>query len=430
MNSSSFGIYIHIPYCLQRCTYCDFATYEKSKILPPGEYVDLLKKEIQFYQSAFSQKKLDTIYFGGGTPSLIDAELIVSILNELANNGFQTHTETEITLEINPATIDEKKMDLYLRSGINRFSVGAQSFNDTLLKSVHREHNAQQTRETLSLLEKHQVNFSFDILFALPGQTLDDLKRDLNEVAFFAPHHVSPYCLTVVDSHPLAKLRLHEDIQLEMFSLISENLKSLNYHQYEISNFAKQGFHSRHNSLYWNDSDYWGIGLSSHSYSKTKPWGMRYWNPSNIHQYQKTIESLSSSNKFKQETDNSFSHLQKLEFESSFSQNLSPNHQTQILRGRNSENFEILEAHQALTDICHTSLRTSTGLNLLDIQKRFGEKIFEMITHQMKGLEQNGSVQQSSSSNWRLTEEGILVSNQVFAALTFLKEEISSILPS
>ena len=123
MNSSSFGIYIHIPYCLQRCTYCDFATYEKSKILPPGEYVELLKKEIQFYQSAFSQKKLDTIYFGGGTPSLIDAELIVSILNELANNGFQTHTETEITLEINPATIDEKKMDLYLREGAYHFVI-------------------------------------------------------------------------------------------------------------------------------------------------------------------------------------------------------------------------------------------------------------------------------------------------------------------
>ncbi len=396
MSLNSFGIYVHIPYCLQRCTYCDFATYEQSKIIPPEQYLSLLKEEIRQSKSAYRHGVLDTVYFGGGTPSLLPAEDIVSILQELANSGFTTGPQAEITIEINPATINPQKMEAYLRAGINRFSVGAQTFDDRLLKSVNREHDAQQTRDTLALLQSFKVNFSFDILFALPGQTLAGLMKDLEEVVRFRPQHVSPYCLTVPEGHVLSKNRPLEDDQLAMFEQISKTLLSEGYERYEISNFALPGFESRHNSLYWNDSDYWGIGLSSHSYTHQGSWGTRYWNPNSIGAYQSWIES-NRGKSFANPSDN--------------------------LPG---ENKELLEKHQALTDFCHTSLRTMTGLSETVLQKRFGEKLVPIVAGQLKLFEEQGLVTRYGEGQWRLTDEGLLLSNQVFAGLTYLKGEVPS----
>lgn len=371
--------------------------------MPPVEYVQLLKKEISHFEKSFSNRCLDTVYFGGGTPSLLDPQHIVSILEALANSGFKIRENAEVTIEINPATIDEAKMELYLSAGINRFSVGAQSFNDKLLKSVHREHNAAQTRETLKLLKKYHTNFSFDILFALPSQTTEDLQRDLDEVAYFEPAHVSPYCLTVPESHPLWKLKLEEDIQLTMFQMISQNLKKMAYEQYEISNFAKNGYHSRHNFLYWDQSDYWGIGLSAHSFSRQDPsgnWGLRYWNPSNINDYQEWIEGLGAQGGFR------------------------------LTDSRAPENYEVLEAHQALTDFCHTSLRTLRGLDEASLENQFGRSTNGVIRGLLEGFQQQGQVKEYLPKRWRLTDEGILISNQIFGSLTFLRGEISGLTPN
>ena len=178
--SEPFGIYIHIPYCLQRCTYCDFATYVHTEIKPPEFYIEQVKKEIANRKNFFPARRLDTLYFGGGTPSLIPAELIVDLISELAKFGYTTGPETEVTIEINPATVDERKLEIYLNAGINRFSVGAQSFSDRLLKMVHREHNSTQTIDTLELLKKYNLNFSFDLLFALPTQTVAELRNDVS----------------------------------------------------------------------------------------------------------------------------------------------------------------------------------------------------------------------------------------------------------
>ena len=170
----AFGVYVHIPYCLQRCSYCDFATFEWNQIIPPEKYIELVKKEIRdrspLVHKATSQKKVDTVYFGGGTPSLIDAEHIVAVLDELAKQGFEISSDAEVTIEINPATIDPEKLKTYLAAGVNRFSVGAQTFNDQLLKAAGRKHSAQDTIQTLDLLHRHQVDFSFDLLFALPNE--------------------------------------------------------------------------------------------------------------------------------------------------------------------------------------------------------------------------------------------------------------------
>lgn len=394
----AFGIYVHIPYCLQRCTYCDFATYEKSQILPPEKYTEILIQEIRQRARFTPTKNLSTIYFGGGTPSLIPAENIVAVLQELSSLGFQTGPDTEITIEINPATIDPKKMEIYLKHGINRFSVGAQTFNDPLLKSVHREHNSQQTRDTLDLLQSYKVNYSFDILFALPGQTLDILKNDLEFVLKYRPHHVSPYCLTVPEGHILSKTKLSDELQLNMFNEISSTLLSAGYEQYEISNFSRDGFYSKHNSLYWDDEEYWGIGLSAHSYYKNNPWGIRFWNPNAIGQYEAHI--LKNSTLI--DEDDITRHLEKASFEN-------------------------LQLHQSVTDYCHTSLRRKKGLIKSDFIQKFGNKIFMKIEPILAQQVEVGLLHFSSPLNhWYLSSEGILISNQVFSAMTFLKGELPS----
>lgn len=362
--------------------------------MPPAAYTELLLEEIRQKESSLPKGALATLYFGGGTPSLVPAENIVAIIQELAKHGLPISNKTEVTIEINPATIDPKKMEIYLKNGINRFSVGAQTFDNAKLKLVGREHNATQTRETLGLLKSFGVNYSFDILFALPHQTLDELSRDLDEVLQFEPSHVSPYCLTVPKEHLLSKNRPPEEEQVTMFDLISQRLKEMGYHRYEISNYAKPGFESRHNSLYWDDVEYGGLGLSSHAYSKAQEWGLRYWNTSSLPSYEKQIREHQGK-KWK----NVFEYLPK-------------------------DQYEILEKHQSLTDFCHISLRKSEGLSISRLNKKFGTSITEKLLPLLKGQEKLGFLSEQKQGFWSLTEAGLLVSNEVFAQLTFLKGEV------
>lgn len=402
----AFGIYVHIPYCIQRCRYCDFATYEKSSILPPLDYIELVKKEVQVYGPLFKDTVVSTVYFGGGTPSLVEAEGIVDILKSLKQVGLNLSSTAEITIEINPATVDEKKLEIYQKAGINRFSVGAQTFRDDILKSVGREHSAQDTRKTLELLSKNKLNYTFDLLFALPGQSLDDLGRDLDWVEHFSPHHISAYCLTVPEGHPLAKVRLPEQTQIEMFDVIEKRLFNQGLFRYEISNFAKPGFESKHNMIYWTDENFWGIGLSAHSYIKDDAWGKRFWNPNNIHEYTQRIRDL-------------------------------PNRQANSpVEFRDSQQFEVLVERQALTDFCHVFLRIKRGLSLGELESKFGSLRRKQVEDILWNLSKKGWLEKVDNltkdqiqgdpslrleSRWRLTEKGILISNLVFEAFTFLE---------
>ncbi|RYZ87152.1 MAG: radical SAM family heme chaperone HemW [Proteobacteria bacterium] len=390
----SFGIYVHIPYCIQRCTYCDFATYEQFKILPPQNYVELLFEEIRQKKGYYSPRVLDTLYFGGGTPSLIPSELIVAIIQELAKHGYTTGPQTEVTIEINPATVDEKKLEMYLSAGVNRFSVGAQTFEDRLLKMVHREHNSQQTLETLALLRKYNLNFSFDILFALPSQTVEGLKRDVDIAIEQGAKHISPYCLTVPEGHPLSKGRPIEDDQIEMFEVLASRLQENQFRQYEISNFSLPGFESRHNILYWADEEYWGLGLSAHSYSKATDWGLRYWNPSKIQDYEKQVRDFAG-----QSYDSPERHLPESQFEN-------------------------LAKHQSLTDYCHTSLRMLKGLDPQKLTTKFSTATSDKVLQILRRLQTHNWLQINDKGHWFLTPQGLLISNQIFAQLTFLDNEI------
>ncbi len=391
------GVYFHIPYCLQRCTYCDFATYVHTEIKPPEFYVEVVKKEISLRHhlfEAFKNTPLKTIYFGGGTPSLIPAESIVNLIAELSKFGYQTGPNTEITIEINPATIDERKLEIYLSAGVNRFSVGAQTFSDRLLKMVHREHNSRQTKETLALLRKYKLNFSFDLLFALPSQTLAELQNDVDIAVDLGSKHISPYCLTVPEGHPLSKNRPVETEQVEMFDVIYRKLTDQNFSRYEISNYALPGFESEHNLLYWTDRNYWGLGLSAHSYMKDtltgSNWGSRFWNPNNFDIYTQEIESATSALK---------------------------------VTDLPSSNTELLLKNQSLTDFCHTALRLSQGLSGADVQNKFGSHAKELVDKIAQPLIAHKVIVQAENA-YKLTDNGILVSNQVFEKFTFLKNDL------
>lgn len=389
----AFGIYVHIPYCIQRCSYCDFATYVRGTILPPEQYIELVKEEIRQKAHLFHGRKLDTIYFGGGTPSLIEPHLIVAVIEELEKHGLRRHESScEITIEINPATLDESKISYLIDHGVNRFSVGAQTFNNKLLKDVQREHNAEQTKQTLRLLQSRNLNYSFDILFALPGQTLEMLQDDLRQALEFSPAHISPYCLTVPSGHPLSKGRPPEEEQVEMFNAIEEGLTQAGFTRYEISNFAKPGFESKHNMLYWTDSSYWGLGLSSHSYELNEgEFGSRFWNPNNINAYAERIE------KFK-----------GVKLDS-------------VTRNLATSEYENLNSHQSMSDYCHTSLRIMRGLSIEGLRKKFPTPLFDEALRRLNKLTEHGLLH-FRNDHWTLSQQGILISNQVFEEMTFLAD--------
>ncbi len=386
----ALSLYVHIPYCIQRCRYCDFTTFEQSQIMPPTEYVELLLREIRQRQQLVSDRELRSIYFGGGTPSLIPASLIVSIMEELAKWGFYRGPNCEITLEINPATLDQEKLALYRQAGFNRFSVGAQSFSDRLLKACGREHSAQDTRETLALLNSQGLNYSFDLLFALPGQSLADLEQDILEVLDFRPPHLSAYCLTVPEGHPMSKGRPPEGEQIQMFDLIEDSLSQIGVFKYEISNFARRGFESQHNMVYWTGESFWGLGLSAHSYFSQPGWGRRFWNPKSFPQYESQLGNP------------------VLEESSEGPWSLLPQDQR-----------EILQAHEALTDYCHISLRLKSGLSEDAVRFKWGDLAFNSVRQKLAQLEDCGWVQNHREGGWQLTRQGELLSNQVFLALTY-----------
>jgi oxygen-independent coproporphyrinogen III oxidase len=393
MHTQTFGIYIHIPFCIQRCSYCDFATYSKDQISPNQTYVDTILLEAQKRKNLFENKKLNTVYFGGGTPSLLEAKQIGQILEGLKNLGFIFTNETEITLEVNPATMNDQKSQELSQMGVNRISIGCQSFDDDFLKICNREHNVQDTLNTITLAQKYFKNYSLDLLFSLPKQNIKQLERDLDVISSIDPPHVSAYCLTLADKHPMNQGRCSEDEQVDMFALILERFRSLNLNRYEISNFSKPNFESKHNNLYWTDADYWGLGLSAHSYKKNNSWGERFWNPSTYNEYINSINKLEVVDSIKE----------------SYSE----------------KNYESLKQYECLTDFCHTHLRLQKGLEGSLVRQKFGDLLYQLVVKRLSGLITQGLVQ-NHKDQWSLTENGVLLSNQVFAEMLFSQQDIDN----
>ncbi len=402
----AFGIYVHVPYCLQLCPYCDFTKYEwgpgAKQILAPEKYTELVKQEIRQRAEGIRAKDVATIYFGGGTPSLLEPSLILSLIDEVANAGFKLRGP-EISIEIDPATIDEARLDQLLAGGVTRFSVGAQSFNDRLLKIAGRKHTSKDTVELLNILKRKGVNYSFDLLFALPSQTLSELNEDVARAIDYGPSHISAYNLTVPEGHKLDAGRAPEGEQIEMFDLIETKLGAAGIHRYEISNFAKPGFESRHNSLYWQDQPYWGVGLSSHSFltpdalpeadAAQAPYGVRFWNRRAMKEYEKEMT-------------------------------VGAKHPWSFVTNLPEGQKEILQEHQAMTDFLHTSLRPLKGLDENALRLKFSEASSARAIKRLDELVTYGWATRDSLG-WALTREGRLLANQAFEKLTFLQGELS-----
>lgn len=277
------GIYIHIPFCVRKCLYCDFVSYAKKENVVE-KYIEALQKEILNWKKSNKDVKIKTIYIGGGTPSCIDSKFITEILNLINIKNAE-----EITIEVNPGTVNKEKLYDYKNAGINRLSIGLQSTNNELLKKIGRIHNYEQFLETYKMAREVGFNnINVDLMIGLPGQTMDDLKTSLEDIINLNPEHISVYSLILEDETPLKKmienniLKLpEEDLERQMYWYTKDFLKINGYNHYEISNFAKQGFYSKHNLDCWEQKEYIGFGISAHSYIDRK----RFGNISNLDNY-------------------------------------------------------------------------------------------------------------------------------------------------
>lgn len=276
------GLYIHIPFCKRKCPYCDFYSLDNQSEDILTAYVSRLSEEAKGYKD--KKISVDTIYFGGGTPSVLRNSHICEILNEV-RESFEVNSNAEITIEANPSSVDLKKLEGYREAGINRISFGVQSACDNELLSLGRLHSFKKAREAIKNAQAAGFeNISADLMIAIEGQTSDSLKSSVSKIAGLGVNHISCYILKVEDGTPYSKMNLtlpDEDQCAEYYLLASKLICDSGYEQYEISNFAKKGFESRHNLKYWQGEEYIGLGVSAYSYFG----GVRYHNKRDLFSY-------------------------------------------------------------------------------------------------------------------------------------------------
>lgn len=285
------GIYIHIPFCKQKCFYCDFCSFANKNEMQ-GKYVETVINEIKNITHK-EKYTVTTIYLGGGTPSILNPNYIKNILQEI-KSSFEILDDAEITIEINPGTVNEEKLKGYKEYGINRLSIGLQSANDKILKNIGRIHDYKQFEETFFYARKCGFkNINVDLMIGLPTQAIEDVKQTLEKIIQKNPEHISVYSLIIEEGTIIEKLINENKLQLPdeeteriMYWTVVNELKENGYNQYEISNFSKKTYESKHNTNCWKQKQYIGLGTSAHSYLNKK----RYSNTNNIEEYIKNIQ--------------------------------------------------------------------------------------------------------------------------------------------
>lgn len=285
------GIYIHIPFCIQKCYYCDFISYtnkeEKIEV-----YIQALKKEIE-EESKQKEGEVTTIYFGGGTPSLLKSNHIQEVI-ETIRRHYKVVETAEITIEVNPGTVKEEALKEYKQMGINRLSIGLQSTKNKLLKQIGRIHTYEEFLTCYELARKAGFrNINVDLMLGLPNQTLQDVMESVQEVIQLEPEHISLYSLILEENTPLQAMiekKIYslpeEELERKMYWKTKQLLEKNKYHHYEISNFAKEGYESKHNVNCWSQKEYLGFGIAAHSYFNHK----RYCNTDSIEEYIENLE--------------------------------------------------------------------------------------------------------------------------------------------
>lgn len=374
------GIYIHIPFCVSKCTYCDFYSIVNPSVETHRSFLRALAQEIRNRAYELIGQDIDTIYIGGGTPSLIPAEEIGRVLS-LIRDLHNVSSNAEVTMECNPGDITHMGVEQLLSVGVNRFSIGAQSFQSRLLRFLTRRHSSHETISMVEGLRKAGVvNFSLDLIYGIPGETMDMLRDDLEHLIGLSPTHISAYHLMYEQGTPLTSqlqkghiTELPEEDSLNMFEVVHSTLSHSGYEHYEVSNYARSGYRSRHNSSYWQEVPYQGLGPSAHSYSS--PW--RSWNPSSVHRY---IQQLLTGGRFL------------------------------------TRDFEYITPDMSYMEYILTHLRTVEGLSLTHIRDTYGEHRFRQLTKSASPLINRGMLQLRGDA-LALTASGLLVSDSIIEKL-------------
>jgi oxygen-independent coproporphyrinogen-3 oxidase len=369
-------LYLHFPFCISKCPYCDFNSYQLKEENQISSYISAFYQEITTYSKKLKKNNIKTIYLGGGTPTILSGVQIYNIL-EFCKSKFTIDKDAEITIEANPGTLDGEKLKLLIESGINRLSLGAQSFNNLFLKKLGRIHNTQDIIDSYYLArEKGFNNINIDIMFALPGQTKENLQVTLKKAISLKPDHLSLYNLTIkpgteyYKKYKKGKLKLPtEDEEYDMYNWAINFLEESDFEHYEISNFARPYKKSMHNLIYWQNKPYLGIGAGAYSFIK----GYRYMNYENPARYIKEIMS------------------DKLPV----------------------DNGEKLSLRKRMIETIILGLRTKDGVGYKKFKTRFGVNLNDIFSKQVSKLVNLGLLQKD---NYRikLTKKGIFLANTVF----------------
>lgn len=322
MIDEKVALYIHIPFCISKCSYCDFLSFGGSQAMERQAYIEALIGEIESI-AAVNEQAISTIYIGGGTPSILTAEQFDQIMMAV-HSHFDTSECVEFTVEMNPGTVTKEKLASYVKMGVNRVSMGLQSDDDEMLKTLGRIHSYEGFITTYVMIKEAGIeNISIDLMFALPDQSMNDLQVTLDKVIALKPNHISAYSLIIEEDTKFEELYdqgllnlPNEDVEREMFWMCHDQLKAAGYHHYEISNYALKGQEAIHNSSYWTLAPYYGLGLGASSYIDHK----RYKNTVDLQYYidqsrdVDKIRSLESENGLQQDLEESlFLGLRKLD---------------------------------------------------------------------------------------------------------------------
>ena len=373
------GIYLHIPFCQKRCIYCDFFSTTQSEKKPT--YIHALCQELEMRKNYLEGEEIETIYLGGGTPSQLTEKELNEIFTSLYNI-YKVKEDAEITLEANPDDLTLEYVSMLRRLPINRISMGIQTFQEETLKLLHRRHTARQAIEAFQLCREAGFrNISIDLMYGLPGETLDTWKEDLQQAIALHPEHISAYHLIYEEGTALWKLRdehqveeADEDLSVTLFKNLIDELKQAGYQHYEISNFCLPGLHSRHNSSYWTGKKYLGCGPSAHSFNGSS----RQWNIASLDNYLKGIAS-----------------------------------------GKPNYEIEELDLYTRYNDFVITSIRTCWGMSLSRLRSEYGEELYRYCLRMAKSHLEQG-VLEIEEDTLRLTQEGIFISDGIMSDLLFV----------
>ncbi|MGM0436981.1 MAG: radical SAM family heme chaperone HemW [Bacillota bacterium] len=367
------GLYIHIPFCVEKCSYCDFYSLKYKKSLF-AKYLNSLKKEIKLYSSNINAK-IKTIYFGGGTPSLLRPEDVKEIL-EIIKKDFSILKNVEITLEANPNSLNKEKLKGYKQAGINRMSVGVQSFNDKELDRLGRLHNSKKAKKTIKEVSGIFSNYNFDLISAIPEQSFENWKNNIKLALKYDPPHLSLYNLQVEEGTLIHKQinnkvlkPVSQEIDAKMYQYAIKKLSEANIKQYEISNFSKEGYLSKHNLIYWKYEPYLGLGPSAHSFSSKT----RFSNYTSLKKYIAILKE------------------NKLPL----------------------KNYNNLSLEERMSEKIFLGLRLMEGINFEDFYQTFNKHIDNVYEEEIEKLISKGLLIKNNK-NIKLSEKGKFLGNQVF----------------